>query len=645
MKKNRETIFNVVVGTAGHIDHGKSSLVQRLSGIDPDRLPEEKERGLTIDLGFAPLELESGLRVGIIDVPGHERLVKNMVAGATGIDLVILVVAADDGVMPQTEEHVAIMDLLGIEHGIVAITKIDIVEEDLRELVREDIRESLGETFLRDAPIVEVSSTTGEGIPELLRLLHEQLASVRPRDESGIFRLPIQRIFSAKGFGTVVTGVPVSGSTKIGDTLEIVPLAAKGRVRGIHAYKEATDFARAGHSSAINLTDIDYRRVERGMVLTEPGYLKGATMFEARLRYLSGNRKPLLHQAPVRLHTGTAEALGRVYLLERKTVEPGEETFVQFRLDAPLVAAPGDRFVLRSYSPAWTIGGGELLDTSRWRLKTGKEYVIDELRARATTVGDPTQLVVSTLERAGFETLSSKELALRVCLPPEECQAIVEQLLAGGAVKQASRGRQLVSTAKLEEARASVGDIAEKHFAKQPRSRTMSKLDLRHELRASDSFLAELVGAMAESGEIEERAAGKLAFRDFGPRLTDRDEEIRATILAETREKLFSPPSAAELAAERGWDPKVAQELAALLEDDGDLVSIGGGIVLHRDAIATAKDRLRAHIEAAGAVTASDAKELLGSTRKYVIPLLEHLDQTGFTLRQGDRRVLRNTGS
>ena len=373
MKKNLDTIFNVVIGTAGHIDHGKSTLVEKLTGIHPDRLPEEKARGLTIDLGFAPLTLKSGQRIGVIDVPGHEKLVKNMVAGATGIDLVLLVVAADDGVMPQTREHVSIMDLLGLTEGIVVLSKIDMVDSDLRELVKDDIQETLRGTFLENAPVVELSSVTGEGLDKLLDVIHARIAILKPKETSGIFRMPIQRVFSSKGFGTVVTGVPLRGTTVLGDTLEVVPLGKKGRVRGIHAYREATDMARAGHSSAINLTDVDYREVHRGMVLTQPGYFQGSTMFEASLKYLASNTRPLPHQTSIRLHLGTVEGLGKVYLLEKKTVEPGEEAYVQFRLDEPIVAAPGDRFVLRLHSPLETIGGGEILDQSRWRLKTTLE--------------------------------------------------------------------------------------------------------------------------------------------------------------------------------------------------------------------------------------------------------------------------------
>ncbi len=641
MKTNAESIFNVVVGTAGHIDHGKSALVAQLTGVHPDRLPEEKERGLTIDLGFAPLTLASGLRVGVIDVPGHERLVKNMVAGATGIDLVILVVAADDGVMPQTEEHVAIMELLGLKHGIVAITKIDTVETDLRELVREDIQTSLSGSFLRDAPIVEVSSVTGEGIEELRALLNDELSRVKPRDTSGVFRMPVQRVFSARGFGTIVTGVPVQGETTIGATLEVSPLGAKGRVRGIHAYREATDKARAGHSAAINLTDVDYKQVRRGMVVAEPGYARSATMFEARLSYLLSCSRPLRHQAPIRLHVGTAEALGRVFLLERKEVQPGEETFVQFRLDEPVVAAGGDRFVLRSYSPAATIGGGEIVSHSRWRLKTGKQYVLTQLEEKASSVGDPRRSLLNLLKNSGLNCLTPKEISLSLGLLPGDVAELIKALIDSGEVRRSGRGDGHYSVEQMRLAAKKVTDHAASFFREHPRRLLLDKLHLRQALGASDAFLLDLLGFMTSAETLEEPTPGKLRFRGLEPQLSDEEAEIKAELAEAIAAGKFSPPDTQEIATARRWNVRVAEELAQLLEDEGELVRVGGGLLFHRRAIEAAKTALAEHLNEHGPMTAAEAKAVLQSTRKYCIPLLEYLDDVGFTARSGDTRHLR----
>ena len=641
MKPGASSIFNVVIGTAGHIDHGKSSLIERLSGVNPDRLPEEKARGLTIDLGFAPLTLDSGEQVGIIDVPGHERLVKNMVAGATGIDVVLLVVAADDGVMPQTREHLAIMQLLDLRHGMIAMTKTDIVEDDFRELVRSDIEDCVAGTFLQGAPIIEVSSVTGEGVEEVRRVLHELLAAVRPRETGGIFRMPIQRVFSAKGFGTVVTGVPVAGQAAIGEPLEVVPLGEKGRVRGLQAYGQKTDMVQAGHSSAINITDVDFHKIHRGMVLTRPGYFRSASMFEARFEYNATNHRPLRHQSPVRVHVGTAEVFGRIYLLERKTLEPGETSFVQFRLEAPLVAASGDRFVVRSYSPATTLGGGEILDRSRWRLKTGKCYVVDELRKKAEAIQDPASFLAATIHSGGYEAVGDQDLAVRAGIPLADVRKLLEELKTAGDIEITNRAGQVVSCVRLDDARTQVLELAAEYFSKHPRNRFVEQVRLRQKLNCDDGFFQHLLVGLAEEGVAVPGGEGKLRFRDYGPSLSPEDKRIRSQLLGALAEAPFQPPSPTELATHHGWSQDTTAELARLLADDGEAVQLSEGIYLHCEAIEEAQRRIRAHIEEHGSVTASQAKTLLGSSRKYSIPLLEHLDRIGFTVRRGDVRELR----
>jgi len=643
VKSNLETIYNVVLGTAGHIDHGKSSLIQRLTGVDPDRLPEEKARGLTIDLGFAPLTLENGRRIGVIDVPGHERLIKNMVAGATGIDAVLLVVAADDGVMPQTREHLTIMELLNLKHGLVAITKVDLVDAEFRELVRSDIADTLAGTFLENAPMVEVSSTTGEGIEALRNELDRLLPVVPPRDTTGIFRMPIQRVFSSKGFGTVVTGVPVGGQVSVGDTLEVVPLGKKGRVRGLHAYGETTDLVRAGHSSAVNITDIDYREVHRGMVLTCPGYFRSATLFEARFRYLPMHRQPLQHQAPVRLHVGTAEGIGRIYILDKKVLEPGDEAFVQFRLEQPLVAAPGDRFVLRSYSPLHTLGGGGIIDQSRWRLKTGKKQVLELLREKAEAVKDPRKLVAAVLHAQGYEGAVDKDLARRTGLPQDEVNTVLDELEKAGEISRAERGGLLLSRARLDEARNALLQSAANFFRENPRRRYLEQGQLRQQLGAHDAFFQHLVQTLQSEGVVTEAHGGKLGFRDYGPRLDEEEQAICAQILEDLAAQLFSPPAPAELAEKYNWPLATAEELTRLLVEEQKAIQLTEGVFLHQEAVAEARRRIGKHLEAGGSLTASEAKQLLGSTRKFGIPLLEHLDRIGFTVRRGDVRVLRAT--
>ncbi|MCZ6795909.1 MAG: selenocysteine-specific translation elongation factor [Planctomycetota bacterium] len=641
MSSQRETIFNVVLGTAGHIDHGKSSLVKSLTGVDPDRLPEEKSRGLTIDLGFAPLELRDGRRVGIVDVPGHERLIKNMVAGATGIDLVLLVVAADDGVMPQTREHLTIMQILDIRHGVVAITKIDLVEEEMRELVREEIQEVLEGTSLEGAPVVEVSSVTGDGIDDLVGVLHDRILELQPRPTNGIFRMPVQRVFSLKGFGTVLTGIPVSGEIRLGDTLEVAPLGERGRVRGIEAYKQKSDSARAGHSSAINLTDIDYRKVRRGMVLCEPGYFEGATMFEARLHYLPAVRRPLLHQTRVRLHVGTVEALGRVFILDRKRIDPGEESLVQFRLDEPMVAASGDRYVLRLHSPMETIGGGEILDRSRWRLKSGKSYVIEQLEHKRDALGDPREFLLQVIDSAGYGVLTEKEIALRSGRPPSEVRCDLEALEGEGRVRRGGRAGRYFSTRQLEKALREAREAAASFYTENPRRFLHDKAHLRQRLKCSDVFLAEVIGELERREEVETGAGGQICWRDHGPRLSEEEESIKQEIASRLQDDLFTPPSPGDLSRDRDWDARVTAELYDLLSEQGELQKVADGIYFHRQAMEEARGRLREFFEKEASITAADAKNLLSSTRKYSIPLLEQLDRESFTVRRGDVRVLK----
>lgn len=356
-----QEIFNIVIGTAGHIDHGKSSLVEILTGVNPDRLKEEKERGLTIDLGFAPLSLPNGKKVGIIDVPGHEKFIKNMVAGASGIDFVILVIACDDSVMPQTREHLEIMQILGIKSGLIALTKIDLVDDDLALLAKEEIQEFLQGTFLENSPILPISSVTQKGFKEFKSVLFKNLQEVTPKTNHGIFRMPIQRVFSKHGHGTVITGIPVSGEVREGDTLEVLPSKAKGRVKKIQAYGTSVKKGGAGHSTALNIKDIDYKKIHRGDVIASPGFFEAVHFIEAKFQYLHTIKTPLLHMTPIRFHTGTLEEMGKVAIIGQEKLMPGETGYIQIRLENPVAVATGDRFVVRLSSPMITIGGGVII--------------------------------------------------------------------------------------------------------------------------------------------------------------------------------------------------------------------------------------------------------------------------------------------
>ena len=630
-------IYRVVIGTAGHIDHGKSSVVRQLTGVDPDRLPEEKNRGLTIDLGFAPMKLTSGETVGIIDVPGHEKFIKNMVAGASGIDLVVLVVAADDSVMPQTREHLEIMSLLQVRRGIIVVNKIDLIEEEMLELVEEEVRESVAGTFLEDAPLFRVSAVAGTGIDEFRAALEEAIREVPPRDDGGVFRMPIQRVFSAKGHGTVVTGIPMAGGVSPGDQLEILPLGETGRVRGIQAYKVTVDRAHAGHSTAINLSDVDFHEVHRGMVAATPGYFRPATMIEARLRALPHLKQPILHQMSVRFHCGTAEVVGRVYLLDRKEVAPGEEAFAQFRLAEPVVVAPGDRYVVRLESPMITLGGGEVLDRSTWRLKMGKEHVIASLDRKEQALGSLPDFVASVIDEAPYSLVTVKELSKRAAMTEDDLRSITADLETQGSLV-AARGGSWFSGAGLSRARDRVLAALEKSFRENPYRVSVPKLEIRDATRLDNDFFEALLVRLDADGDLESQRGGKLALPGREIALEGDDRRAYDLLREQFQSQLFSPPRLEELATAHSISQEILEKIAALLVDQGVWLRLTPEVLLEAEAIEAAVTKLKAHYEAEGAFGASVAKDLLGTSRKFAIPILEYLDAQKRTKRVGDAR-------
>ena len=631
----------IVIGTAGHIDHGKSSLVQALTGTDPDRWAEEKDRGMTIDLGFARLVLPDGRHVGLVDVPGHERFVRNMVAGATGIDLVVLVVAADDGVMPQTREHLAIMNMLGVRRGLVALNKIDLVDEEVIELAEEDVRETVEGTFLEGAPVLRVSAVTGQGLDALKSLLIEMAMSAEPRADDGVFRMPIQRVFSARGFGTIVTGIPVSGSISVGDSLELLPAGNKGKVRGLQAYHDAVQTARAGHSTAINLTDTDHHAVKRGMVVASPGFFRPVSMVGANLRALPGLERPVTNRMPVRVHTGTAEAVGEVVLLNSEAILPGEEGLVQFRLDEPLVCAPGDRFVLRLASPVVTLGGGTILEESRYRLKRFKGFVIDELERQASSIDSPLSLLGSHLMRAPERWASESELAVALKRAPAETAELLGQLAqTGDAVHTGPGDRWMhaeVLKSTLDEVRSGLGAW----FGENPHRTRIDVRDLRTRTKTEGSFLGMLLGRLKDAGEVLLEAGGKVGLAGREAALGEAEAKLRDAVLAHLAQSPFQPPTAAELCEALKAKAKALDVVLELMMDHGDVARIGPGLLLSTKAQDEARAAVIENCQANGQLEIPALRDRLGTSRKYLIPLLESFDAEGLTMRQGGTRVLR----
>jgi selenocysteine-specific elongation factor len=639
-------IANVVVGTAGHIDHGKSSLVRTLTGIDPDRLPEEQERGMTIDLGFARFQASDGRTVGIIDVPGHEKFVKNMVAGATSLDIVMLVIAADDGVMPQTREHLEILGLLGVPSGFVVLSKVDLVDAEMRELALEDVRALVQGTFLEGAPIVPVSNVTGEGIPELKLELERRVLAAKPRSGEGLFRMPIQRVFSARGHGTVVTGVPLSGHVKIGDEVEIVPLGKRGRIRGVHAYGAARDGATAGHSCALNVADVDYREIHRGMVVGAPDSFPAAKLFEARLHYLSGlsgRAQPLEHRTPVRIHLGTSEILGRVRILDKEALLPGEEGLVQLELEEPVVACAGDRFLVRQVSPMVTLGGGVLFGAARTHRKRLKEHHIEAVSRREQALADPRLSLRFAAEQRRFEPFTLKEVAADVGLPLADADALARELLAQGELVDLGRGLLLSSgfvSQAQEKMKAALKELHRAH----PLKKLVEIRELRARVDLPEPTLQLVKHELAQQGQVvEEGAPGNLRLASHKPAVSADDERLLEELRALYGAAELQPPTAEEAAAHLKSSERKVATLLELLCDEGEVVRVGT-LRFARAALEKARGELvRVAKSHAGEVVIPELRDALATSRKFMIPLLEHFDAAGLTSRRGDKRFLRES--
>jgi selenocysteine-specific elongation factor len=636
------SILRLTLGTAGHIDHGKTSLVRALVGAEAqtDRLKEERDRGLTIDIGYAEWKLDGGLEVGIIDVPGHERFVRNMVAGATGMDCVLLVVAADDGVMPQTREHLQIMTLLGLRSGAVAVTKIDMVDEEMRELVMEDIRDLLRGTFLEGAGLHPVSNTTGEGLPELRRALETMLRAVEPRDPDGPFRMPVQRVFTVRGHGTVATGIPVSGTVRRDDRLELLPQGRAGRVRGIQVYHRDAPVAGAGHRTALNLADIDYHSLGRGDVLVEPGIFRASSLFDARFRCTAEGRRGIPHRHPVKLLVGTAEAEATLLLLEGDRVSPGSEVFVQIATVEPVVAAPGDRFILRVPSPASTIGGGVLLGDAPRRRPRKKAATLEAMAERLHGLDDAQRAVRSVLTEAGPAGADVASLACAVRRRPAEIRGFLASLVqAGDAV--AVTGDLHLSAGSWEEARRRILAHLDAFHAGHRLRECLRMAELRSAVTLPAMVVDAAVQALASEGVLDALPGGRVRRAGAVARPTADESRVLATLEALLRGDGFATPREEELPEALHASGETTEALLALLVERGRVLRLGNGVVLHNDVVEDARGKIAARIGETGGILPADLKDLVGATRKFGIPFLEHLDSIGFTMRVGDRRVLR----
>jgi selenocysteine-specific elongation factor len=633
----------IVLGTAGHIDHGKTSLVKALTGIDTDRLKEEKERGITIDLGFASLNLSDDIQLGIVDVPGHERFVKNMLAGVGGIDLVMLVIAADEGVMPQTREHLAICELLHVRAGLVALTKMDMVESEWLDLVREDTAEFLHGTFLEGQPIVPVSSRTGEGLPELLHALRVACTQLTPKLNSGPVRLPIDRVFTIRGFGSVVTGTLFSGSLRLEDRAEILPRRHTARVRSLQVHNHTVSEAVAGQRTAVNLQGVDKAEIVRGDVLVTPGRFPTTYMLDVTLALLKDTPRPLKHRAQVRFHIGTSEIMGRVILLDRNEVLPGEEVFAQVHLEEPTVAASQDRYVLRSYSPVLTIGGGMILDTLPAKHKRHRPQVLEQLTILRD--GTAAQALEVHLYRAAYAGLKWSDFLLRSPLDEAALRTIVDTLRERGiGVAIDHDPPWLLHREQYMAARDQMVQLLEEFHRQYPLRPAMITEELRSKFPAmEEKVFATLVHDLSTAGVLEV-SRDKIKLTQHTVTLSPERQAIVDALEDVFRQAQYQPPAVEEAFAAHKFSLHEERELLQVLVDQQKLARLKGDIFYHTTVLGEIEQQLRAYLERHGEITAAAFRDLLNISRKYAIPLLEHFDNQRLTVRLGDRRILRKTG-
>ena len=631
-----------VIGTAGHVDHGKSTLVHALTGIDPDRLREEKEREMTIDLGFAWLDLPDGLQVGIVDVPGHKDFIKNMLAGIGGIDAAIFVIAADEGVMPQTREHLDILDLLQVKAGVVALTKIDLITDpEWFDLVVADIMEQLVDTCLENAPIIHVSARTGEGLGELKTALAEVLQTSQAGEDRGRGRLPVDRVFTIAGFGTVVTGTLIDGSLRIGDEIEIQPDGLKGRIRGIQTHKQKQERAQPGNRVAINLTGIHVDQIQRGDVVTVPGTLRGTRMVDASLRYLPDAPIPLKHNLQVNVFSGAAEVLADVRLLDKEIVQPGDECWVQLRLQQPAALLKGDRFIIRLPSPSVTIGGGTIVDPHpRRRHRRMRPEVVQYLETMA--FGSPPELLAQALQTA--EPCTWQELRSRSTFSGEETQAALEEALQNGDIIALSTppppasnvppSTFLISRGGWSKMGGQIEDLLTGYHRRYPLRQGMPREELKSRLRLAGKAFNQLAQFAAHTGLLEE-INGFVQAPSHTVTFSEEQQAIMDQVLAQFRRQPYTPPSMGDI------KKKLGEELLNACFEQGLLTKLSEEIVFLPETYAEMRDGITAHLQEEGTITIAQVRDMFGTSRRYALALTGYLDQQGITRRVEDERVLR----
>ena len=639
--------MDIIVGTAGHIDHGKTALVKALTGVDADRLPEEKQRGITIDIGFAELDL-GDVRIGFVDVPGHEKFVKNMLAGASGIDAVALVIASDEGVMPQTREHFEICRLLETKTGLIVLTKKDLVDEELLELVKLDASELVENSFLENAPMIPVSAKTGEGIEELKRILLEIAAKIPDRKNETVARLPIDRSFTVRGFGSVVTGTLISGEISESDELEILPLERKVRVRGIQTHGKAVESARAGQRTAVNLGGIEHSEIERGMILAEKKVLCPTQIFDAEIEVLEDAKRSLKSRQRVRVHIGTIEALARVQVLnEANEIEQGAKDFVQMRLETPIVAVPNERFIIRSYSPQLTIAGGKILDAlaqkhRRREIENVRKYLQNLVKAE----DDKARQIKLFLETAAENGLTFSDLQARTAWREEILQKAIRENTEKKAVIQAESF--YIARTPFENLKVKTLTEIENFHKKEPLARGILRETLREKIFAH--LPPEIFNAVLSNLESEKKIAAEkdiVRLASHSLELSAEEKQIRENLERIYQTANLEVPTLENALQEAAHGTKSPTEksrkIFQLFLNSGEIVKVTEEFYFTKKAIDDLINKMREFAEKKTTDRLIDVtifKEIAGVSRKYAIPLLEYFDRERVTRRAGDKRLI-----
>jgi selenocysteine-specific elongation factor len=632
---------NITLGTAGHIDHGKTALIKCLTGCDTDHLKAEKERGMSIDLGFAPCTL-ADLEVGIVDVPGHENFIKTMVAGATGIDGVLFVIAADDGVMPQTREHLDILTLLGVKHGIVALTKVDCVQSARVEKVTTEVRDFLVGTFLEGAPILPVSSVTGDGFGDFYDALKDLIDAIEPKKADGVFRLPIDRAFSVKGYGTVVTGIPVAGAVHVADEVVLYPDGTEGRIKAIQVYKRESDTAMVGQCAALNVPQWDHKHIERGGTVTLDGYFSPEQWYLCKLRVLDHVTSSLKNGVNVKFHTGTSEVMATLFLLQANAATAGQECLVQARMNRPqrIVAAPRDRFILRSLSPVQTLGGGMIIETLPKKLRRNDPQAVQDAVEREKTVSSEKDFVEYCTKTAEAFAVNDNELAFRTKMLPGPLKQTLGQLLDEGKI--VNLGSKLVIHRDTNrDVQQRLLDIVTDFHRSKPESPGMRFEQLYDASKLRRDVFNGLVEWLVSQRKLIERKH-RLALPEHREAFSDDEQVLLDRIESLFKRRLFNPPGNNEVIQYAAATSDKVQRALRILVEQEQLVRVDKDLLFHREAIEQARETLISYITEQGGLESVKFKYLLDTTRKFAIPLLDYFDRIGVTRRAGYTRYLKN---